>query len=197
MVTVTRKRFTREEYHRLGELGFFHEEEQVELIRGEIITMPTKKTPHSVCNTRLITQLVLLLGEKAIIRGQEPIIIAPDSEPQPDVVIAINKPDEYLSSHPYPEDILLLIEISDSTLKYDQKTKLPLYSEARIKNYWIINLVDNYLETYQQPFQDLQGNFNYRNKLIILPDTTVAIPEFRDLYLDLTRIFPSKSQQSS
>ncbi len=191
MVALTRKRFTIEDYHRLGELGFFEETERVELIRGEIITMPTKKTPHSVCNTRLVSQLITMLGEKAIIRGQEPIMIPPDSEPQPDVVIAINKPDEYLSSHPYPQDILLLIEISDSTLKYDRETKLSLYSEAEIKNYWIINLVNNYLEDYQKPFQDLQGNFSYANKEIFLPDSQIKIPGFPDICLDLRKVFPN------
>lgn len=90
MNAVTTRRFTLDEYHRLGELGFFPEDEQIELIRGEIIQMPTKKTPHSVCNTRLVRPLILLLGDKpfghgfayrAIVRGQEPIILPLDSEP--------------------------------------------------------------------------------------------------------------------
>jgi len=122
MLTVMRRYFTLEEYHRLGDLGFFGEEERVELIRGEIIQMPTKKPPHSVCNTLLVQQLILLLGKQAIVRGQEPIILPGDSEPQPDVAIVRNQEDNYLSSHPHPEDILLLIEVADSTLKYDQET---------------------------------------------------------------------------
>ena len=88
MTAVTTRRFTLDEYHRLGELGFFQEDELVELIRGEIIQMPTKKTPHSVCNTRLVRKLILLLGNRAIVRGQEPIILPSDSEHQPDGIIA-------------------------------------------------------------------------------------------------------------
>jgi Uma2 family endonuclease len=97
MLTVMRRYFTLEEYHRLGDLGFFGEEERVELIRGEIIQMPTKKPPHSVCNTILVQQLILLLGKQAIVRGQEPIILPGDSEPQPDVAIVRNQEDNYLS----------------------------------------------------------------------------------------------------
>ncbi|HBY80727.1 MAG TPA: hypothetical protein DEG47_27805, partial [Cyanobacteria bacterium UBA11148] len=170
MTAVTSRHFTLAEYHRLGELGFFGADERVELIRGEIIQMPTKKTPHSVCNTRLIRQLILLLGEQAIARGQEPIILPADSEPQPDAVIARYRSDDYLSSHPQPADILLVIEISDSTLNYDQQTKLSLYAEDGIADYWIFNLVENHLETYCEPYQDTQGKFNYRSKRIFLPN---------------------------
>lgn len=190
MTTVTSRRFTLDEYHRLGELGFFREDERVELIRGEIIQMPTKKTPHSVCNTRLVRKLILLLGERAIVRGQEPIILPADSEPQPDGVIARNRSDDYLSSHPEPADILLVIEISDSTLKYDQQTKLSLYAEDGISDYWIFNLLENHLETYSEPYQDRQGKFSYRSKRIVLANEVVGLPCFPDLSLDLTEIFP-------
>lgn len=190
MTAVSVKRFTLDEYHRLGELGFFREDERVELIRGEIIQMPTKKTPHSVCNTRLIRKLILLVGERAIVRGQEPIILPTDSEPQPDGVIAHNRSDDYLSSHPEPADILLVIEISDSTLSYDQQTKLSLYAEAGISDYWIFNLVESHLETYSEPYQDRQGKFSYRSKRIVLPNEVVTLPCFPDISLDLSEIFP-------
>lgn len=190
MTTVTSRRFTLDEYHRLGELGFFRADERVELIRGEIIQMPTKKTPHSVCNTRLVRKLILLLGERAIVRGQEPIILPADSEPQPDAVIARNRSDDYLSSHPEPTNILLVIEVADSTLSYDQKTKLSLYAEDGISDYWIFNLVDNQLEIYCEPYQDRQGKFNYRSKRIFLPNEVVTLPCFPDLSFDLAEIFP-------
>lgn len=190
MTAVTAKRFTVDEYHRLGELGFFREDERVELIRGEIIIMPTKKTPHSVCNTRLVRKLILLLGERAIMRGQEPIILPADSEPQPDGVIACNRSDDYLLSHPTAADILSVIEISDTTLTYDQKTKLTLYVEAGISDYWIFNLVENQLETYSEPYQDRQGKFNYRLKRIFLPNEVVVLPCFPDISLNLAEVFP-------
>ncbi|MGB5963533.1 MAG: Uma2 family endonuclease [Coleofasciculaceae cyanobacterium] len=190
MTAVTTRRFTLNEYHRLGELGFFSADERVELIRGEIIQMPTKKTSHSVCNTGLIRKLILLLDDRAIVRGQEPIILPSDSEPQPDGIIARNCFDDYLSSHPIPADILLVIEISDSTLSYDQKTKLSVYAEAGICDYWIFNLVENYLEFYTEPYQDQQGKFNYRCKRIFLSNEAVYLPGFADLSLNLAEVFP-------
>jgi Uma2 family endonuclease len=191
MTTVTAKRFSIEEYHRLGELGFFAPDERVELIRGEIIKMAAKGRFHSVCNSLVFGELYLLVGKRAIARGQEPIILSPDSEPEPDVVIARNRADRYLDSHPEPADILLVIEVSDSTLKYDRETKLSLYAEAGIANYWIFNLVDNQLEMHSEPYQKRQGDFNYRSQRVLLPNEAVVIPGFPDLSLDLSLVFPA------
>jgi Uma2 family endonuclease len=196
MTTVTAKRFTLSEYHRLGELGFFGPDERVELIRGEILQMPTKKTPHSVCNTRLVRILIRLLGDRAIVRGQEPIILPADSEPQPDVVIARNRADDYLSSHPEPADILLVVEISDSTLSYDQVRKLSIYAEDGISNYWIFNLVSNWLEVYSEPYRESRDKFGYRLKRIVLPNESVVIPGFPDLFLDLSGVFPMQNEKA-
>lgn len=190
MVAIARKRFTLDEYHRLIDWGFFAGKERVELIRGEIIKMSPKRTPHSVCNSLLWRTLYDLIGNQAEIRVQEPIFIPPNSEPEPDLVIAIQQDDNYLSSHPTPQDILLVIEIADSTLKYDQETKLSLYAEGGINNYWIFNLGDRHLEVYHQPFQDHQGKFAYRSKQIILAEETVQMPIFDSLTLDLAKVFP-------
>lgn len=190
MVTTTRREFTVDEYHRLIDWGFFVENERVELVRGEIIRMSPKRTPHSVCNYLLLKTLTILLGDRAIVRGQEPIFIPPNSEPEPDLVIAIAKDDNYLSSHPTPSEILAIIEISDSTLQYDRETKLALYAEAAINHYWIFNLGDRHLEVYTQPFSNNKDRFAYRSKQIVLSDETIAIPNFDNLDLDLAKVFP-------
>jgi Uma2 family endonuclease len=190
MTAVTAKRFSIAEYHRLAELGFFAPDERVELIRGEIIIMAAKGTFHSVCNSVLFGQLYVLLGKLAIVRGQEPITLSPDSEPEPDVTIARNRADRYLSAHPQPADILLVIEVSDSTLKYDRRTKLALYAEVGISNYWIFNLVDNQLEMHSEPYQKRQGDFSYQLQRTVLPNQAVVIPGFPDLSLDLSLVFP-------
>ncbi|NEU77948.1 Uma2 family endonuclease [Nostoc sp. UIC 10630] len=190
MSLTTAKRFTIAEYHRLAELGFFEENDRVELIKGEIIQMAVKGTPHSVCSTRLYRELFKLVLEEAVLRGQEPIIIPDDSEPEPDLVIVRNRPDDYLEAHPSPSDVLLVIEISNSTLKYDQDVKLSVYAEAGIPDYWIFNLLDNYLESYGEPYKDLQGKFGYRRKLIFLPNESINLPYFSDLVLDLSKVFP-------
>src|SRR4028119_953011 len=186
MTAVTAKRFSIAEYHRLGELGFFAPDERVELIRGEIILMAAKSTFHSVCNSLLLGELYPLLRKRAIVRGQEPIILTDDSEPEPDVVIARNRSDNYLSSHPEPADILLVIEVADSTLKYERTTKLSLYAETGISNYWIFNLVDNQLEMHSEPYQKRQGDFSYQLQRAVLPNGAAVIPGFPELSLDLS-----------
>ncbi|MEG3922852.1 Uma2 family endonuclease [Microcoleus sp. POL10_C6] len=190
MTAVTAKRFSIAEYHRLGELGFFAPDERVELIRGEIIIMAAKGRLHSVCNSLLLEELVILLARRARLRVQEPIILSDDSEPEPDVVIARNRADRYLSSHPQPADILLVIEVSDSTLKYDRTTKLSLYAETGISNYWIFNLVDNQLEMHSEPYQKQNGSYSYQLQRVVLPNQTVIIPGFPELSLDLSSVFP-------
>jgi len=191
MTAVTAKRFSIAEYHRLAELGFFEPDDRVELIRGEIIKMAAQGRFHSVCNTLLVEELIILLARRARLRVQEPIILSTDSEPEPDVVIA-RRSENYLSSHPVAADILLVIEVSDSTLKYDQRTKLSLYAESGISDYWIFNLVDIQLEMYSEPDQKQTGSFDYRVKRVVLPNEVVVIPCFPDLSLDLSAVFPGQ-----
>ncbi len=191
MNVVTPKRFTIDEYHRLIELGFLNENDRIELIRGELIQMVAKDTPHTVCGSILCRQLDRLLGDRAVIRGQDPITLPNHSEPEPDVAIARGKDEDYLPHHPYPEDIFLVVEISDSTLDFDQTTKLEIYAEAGISDYWIVNLNARQLERYSQPYQNAQGKFNYLGKQISLPHQSVTIPGFEDVLLDLSRIFPT------
>ncbi|MBW4563115.1 MAG: Uma2 family endonuclease [Mojavia pulchra JT2-VF2] len=198
MNVVTPKRFTIDEYHRLIELGFLQEGDRIELIRGELIQMVAKGTLHTVCGSILCRQLDRLLSdssskllrESAVIRGQDPITLPNQSEPEPDVVIARGKDEDYLAHHPYPEDIFLVIEISDTTLNYDQTTKLKIYAEAGIYDYWIVNLIAHQLEAYSQPYQNAQGEFNYLSKQIYLPNQSVVIPRFEDVLLNLSKIFP-------
>jgi Uma2 family endonuclease len=187
---ITRKLFNIEEYHRLIELGFLTENDKIELIRGELMQMAAKGTTHSSCTSSVVNELAVLLSKRAIVRGQEPILLPPNSEPEPDVVIARYRADRYSSKHPSVEDIILVAEVSDSTLKYDREEKLSLYAESKIANYWIFNLKGNCLEVYTQPFADLEGNFNYASKQIYLPSAIVNIPEFPDLSLNLSVVFP-------
>lgn len=190
MNIVKPKRFTIDEYHRLIELGLFTDQERIELIRGELMQMTAKGRVHTVCSSILCRQLDRLLGDRAVIRGQDPITLNNYSEPEPDIVIAKGKDEDYLIHHPYPADILLVIEISDSTLAYDQTTKLNLYAEAGIVDYWIVNLPAGQLERYHQPYQNAQKNFSYLSQQISLPHQSVTIPGFTDVLLDLKRIFP-------
>jgi Uma2 family endonuclease len=195
MNVVTPKRFTIAEYHRLIELGFLTEANHIELIRGELIQMTAKGTPHTVCSSILCRQLDRILGDRAVIRGQDPITLPNQSEPEPDVVIARGRDEDYLAHHPYPEDILLVIEISDKTIDYDQTIKLSLYAEAGISDYWIVNLPARQLERHNQPYQNAQNKFSYLSKQISLSNQSVAIPGFEDTLLDLSRLFPKDASE--
>ncbi|HAX80659.1 MAG TPA: hypothetical protein DCY88_33695 [Cyanobacteria bacterium UBA11372] len=186
------KRFTLEEYHRLGEIGFFHEDDRIELIRGEIIQMSAKGTLHETCLRNLLRELPRLVGDRGTLQSQAPIVLPSNSEPEPDFTIVQNRDDNYLSAHPVPSDVLLVIEVSDSSLDYDKNVKLPLYAEGGIPDYWIFNLIDNWLEVCSEPSELSQGRFDYLNKRLVLPNQSIALPCFPDLFLDLTKVFPPK-----
>jgi Uma2 family endonuclease len=190
MTLAIPKRFTIEEYHRLAELGFFSQSDRLELIRGEIIEMSPKGTAHVTCCRNLLIELAVLIAGKAKLQCQDPIIIPHNnSEPEPDFAIVRQKDNNYLDRHPQPEDILLVIEIADSTLKYDREIKLPLYAEASIQDYWLFNLVENYLEAYKNPYQSSQGNYGYQMNQICLPNQCINLPSFSNLLLDLSKVF--------
>jgi Uma2 family endonuclease len=191
------KRFTIADYHRLMELGFLREGDRVELIRGELFEMAAQGTPHTYTTTHLCRHLDRLLGDEASVRGQVPITISTEStesEPEPDVVIARIDETDYFSHHPYPEDILLLIEVSDTTLEYDRTTKLSLYAEANIPHYWIANVKTNQMECHTQPYQDGEGNFSYQTRQIVLSSQSIETPGFPDRQLNLNKIFPPVPQ---
>jgi Putative restriction endonuclease len=106
------------------------------------------------------------------------------------MAILRNRSDEYLSSHPLPDDVLLLMEISDSTLSYDRTTKLSLYAEDGIAYYWLFNLVGTQLESYSEPYRDSCGKFGYRQMKIVLSNEVTIVPCFPDLSIDLSLVFP-------
>lgn len=190
MTLTTAKRFTIEEYHRLADVGFLTEDDRVELIRGEIMQMAAKGTPHTNCCRDLLRELAALVASRAELQCQDPIVLPSNSEPEPDFAILRKRADNYRFALPNADDVLLVIEIADSTIKYDQEVKVPLYAEAGIPDYWIFNLVKNHLETYSEPYQELRGSFGYGVKRIILPSNTVALSCFPDLSLDLSKVFP-------
>lgn len=187
------KKFTIEEYHRLTEIGFFHEDDRVELIKGKINNMAAKGKLHAVVCSKLVNQLSQLIEDKGIVRCQDPILLPSGSEPEPDFAIASFQEDYYLSHHPTPEDIILVMEISDSSIEYDQNVKLELYAEANINDYWIFNLLDYQLECYSNPYQKNDGSFSYSQQHIYLPNQTLSLSNFPELILDLSKIFVKKS----
>jgi Uma2 family endonuclease len=186
MVNTQIRQLTSTEYYGMMESGIIREGERVELILGQIFTMAAKGTRHTVSTTRLIEELPRLLQRRAIVRCQDPITLPNHSEPEPDIVIARLRSDDYVNSHPSPEDIILVIEVADSTIKFDRDTKAPLYAAAGIGEYWIINLVDDRLEIYRQP----EGNI-YTSIEIVTPPRSIRLPHFSEISLNISDFFPA------
>lgn len=149
---ITRK-FTVEEYEKMATEGIIKPDEKVELIRGEIIKMSPMGTRHAAGIDRLIQLLYQKLGQKILLRVQNPIRLNNNSQPEPDLSLLIPRSDFYAAAHPCPQAIYLIIEVSDSTLDYDRYTKIPLYAEANIKEVWSVNLKEECLEVYRYPLQ--------------------------------------------
>lgn len=163
--------------------GVFHPEERLELIEGTILTMSPKGIKHAACNDRAARYLETLVGERAIIRNQNPIQIGEFSEPQPDLVIAAPVRDRYFDHHPTPAEIFLVIEVSSSSLSYDLGMKSKLYARAGIPEYFIINLLDNQLIDFRD-----NGPDGYRNRHMYIAGQTLQLEALPELTIQVAEL---------
>ena len=136
---VQRYRFTVDEFARMGEAGIFAEDDRVELIDGEILEMTPIGPPHAWFVDRLNELIVTRLAGRAHVRIQNPVRLGRHTEPQPDLVVA-RRSDAYADRHPEPGDILLVIEVADSSLRYDRLEKVPRYGKAGIPEAWLVDV---------------------------------------------------------
>ncbi len=142
--------FTVADYYRMTEAGVLREDSRVELIRGQIIDMAAIGTPHFGMVNRLVRILPSVLAGRGLLHVQNPVRLDDWSEPEPDITVLKPRADDYASAHPRPDDVLLLIEVADSSLDYDREVKAPLYAESGIIEYWIVNLRDHVVEVFRQ-----------------------------------------------
>ena len=148
---VVRKRFTTQEYEQIAAAGVFAEDDRVELLEGEIVEMSPIGPQHSACVSRLNRLFQARVGASVIVRVQDPIRLSAYSAPQPDVALVQLRDDFYAGSHPEPEDVLLLVEVAESSLNYDRDLKLPLYARAGIAEVWLVTLLPQVIEVYSAP----------------------------------------------
>jgi Uma2 family endonuclease len=185
MVAAQTHRFTVSEYHRMSELGILSPTERTELINGEIITMAAKGTAHTSATTRTKKLFELALQDQATIRVQDPIRLNDFSEPEPDVVIAVSDSLDYSTHHPTPEEVLLVIEVADSSLKYDLEVKAPLYAAAGITEYWVLDVIERQLHSFRQP---AEGRYQWQT---ILADALEIAPlAFPAVIVKITQMLP-------
>jgi hypothetical protein len=169
-----RRLFSVDEFHHMAQRGIFQESDRLELIKGEIITMSPISARHAHSVRQLIRIFNQSFSDRAILDVQNPVVLGEHSEPQPDAMLLKTRADLY-KSHPTPEDVLLLVEVADSSLAYDRDVKGPLYARAGVLELWIVNVVDARLEVYRDPTP--QG---YRTRRWLWPGDAIAPFAFPD-----------------
>ena len=146
---VAPHRFTLEEYEQIVHLGVFDTGPRVELIEGEVIDMVRQNQAHAVALSLVDLQLRRVYFEDHVIRIQSPLALGDASEPEPDIAVVPGEPRDYLTSH--PRSAVLVVEVAGASLHFDRTAKLALYARHGIPDYWIVNLVDDVIETYRNP----------------------------------------------
>ena len=149
-----RRLFTIDVYHRMADAGVLTEDDRVELLDGEIVQMTPIGSRHASVVDWLSRLLVERLGRRAHVRIQNPVILNDLSEPEPDVAVCELRDDRYVHAHPRPADILLLIEVPQTSGRYDRERKIPAYAAAGVPEVWLVDLERNTIEVYREPSQD-------------------------------------------
>lgn len=160
-VQLLKRKFTVDQYHRMAETGIFASSDRLELIQGEIIEMSPIGSRHAAWVRRLTQLFSEKLGQRASVSVQNPISLGDNqSEPQPDITILAPRSDFYLTAHPQPQDILLLVEVADTSADYDREVKIPLYAAAGITEVWLLDVGAEIWQVYRQPtaagYQEMQ-----------------------------------------
>lgn len=176
------RRISVTDYEKMIEHGILDEDDRVELLDGVIVEMSAKKTKHAIINDQIAEFLIVNFTKRAVVRNQNPIILDDFSEPEPDIVLVKPPAAKYLAKHPTPADVLLIIEISDTTVRRDRR-KAGNYARAGIVQYLLLNVETEEIEDYREPSRD-----GYRFKkthrveddftLVAFPETTIKASEF-------------------
>lgn len=151
-------RWTKSQYHQMADLGWFRGQ-RVELIDGEIIEMPPQKEDHFASILRTTDALRVAFGPGYTVRPQGPLDLGPLGEPEPDVAVVAGKPQDYAD---HPTSALLVVEVSDSSLRFDRGEKSSLYARSGIAEYWIVNLADRCVEIHTEPVADGSRPLGFR-----------------------------------
>ena len=171
-------------YHRMAAADVFTPEDRVELIEGELIGMAPIGPDHAGCVDELTRLVMRAYGDVAHVAVQNPVHIDRFNEPQPDVALARPRPDRYRASRPGPTDLLLVIEVAVSSLRFDRAVKLPIYARAGVPEVWIVDLVGRQVEVYRTP----TGN-GYAEMTTKGPADTVAPVLLPEIRLELATVF--------
>jgi Uma2 family endonuclease len=178
---------TVEEFHRMWDAGIFRDEERIELLEGELISMPPPSPPHAGSTDRLTEIFILRFAGRARVGNQRPVLLDDYSEPQPDIVLSRDRSDAYYTRHPNPDDVLLVIEVSLSSLGHDRGRKLRAYARTGIAEVWIVDLVHRRVEVYA----DLRDG-TYRVTRVVNPGGSIAPSAFPDDAIPVDSFLPPR-----
>lgn len=179
---IRRRLFSVEEYHRMAQAGVFGEDDRLELIEGEIVEMAPIGSRHAACVDRLNRLFSTRVAEQATVRVQSPIRLGDWSEPQPDVALLRPRQDFYASAHPGPEDVLLVVEVAETSAAYDREVKVPLYARHGVPEVWLVDLGAEVVEVFRRPSKDgyLEVQTARRGEKLsprLLPEESLAVEE--------------------
>jgi Uma2 family endonuclease len=184
------RRWTRAEYDRLIDLGIFHPGEHLELLGGHLIVSEPQGTLHATAVGLVEDALRACFGSGWVVRGQMPIALDDESEPEPDVAVVSGTRRDYETAHPARP--VLVVEVAESSLATDRGTKAALYARAGIEDYWIVNLVDRVLEVCRDPVTTAAqtANWGYRDVVIRRPGDSIAPLTRPDAPVEVAALLP-------
>jgi hypothetical protein len=145
-------------YEAMGRAGYLDDADRIELLRGQIVSMPGPGPTHASVVKRLNQLFVQRLGDRAIVSVQDPIRLVPYSEPQPDLALLVPRDDFYAARHPGPDDIYLVVEVCDSSLAFDRDIKLPIYASAKLPEVWLVDVKKHVILTHRDPVDGAYAN---------------------------------------
>ena len=177
-----KRMFTVAEYYRMAEVGILQRDERVELIEGEIIVMPPIGPEHAWDVDYLHEVLVRYAVGRYYVRNQNPVRLGDDTEPEPDVALLRRRPEGYGAAHPTPADVLLVIEVADSSLEYDRNIKAHIYGRSGVPETWVRNLPEDCIERFTEPGADGYARHTIHRrgetlKPVSMPDLELAVAD--------------------
>ena len=172
------------DYYRMGEAGILAPDARVELIDGEIVDMAPIGSPHAGMVNHLVKLLAQVVGDHAVLLVQNPVVLGDHSSPQPDLALARPEADFYASRHPQPDDLILVVEVADTSLRFDRVKKIPLYARHGIPEVWLVDLKAKRLVRYRNPQHGAYASVDEPD--LGSPLEIAALPETR---LDASALF--------
>jgi Uma2 family endonuclease len=181
--TGKRRRFTVGDYHRMAEAGILGRDDRVELLDGAVVEMAPIGPLHAGHVNRLTALFTGRLGSRAVVSVRNPVVLSGYSELQPDLVLLRPRADFYTNAHPQPPDILLIVEVADTTAALDRRVKVPLYAAAGVREVWLLDLPTEGLEVYRDPTAG-----GYRDARVLARGERLAPQAFPDLTLEVSNL---------